>query len=128
VSLDAIYNSQLNPTISFLHEPGVRRCSLALDLAEIFKPVLVDRMIFSMCNRNELRDEHFEFIDDACFLSERGRKAFVRAWEERLNKTIQHRTLNQQVSYRHLVRLDCYKLAKHLIGIDSQYEPFKAWW
>lgn len=128
VCLDAIYNSQLNPTISFLHEPGVRRFSLALDLAEIFKPVLVDRMIFKMCNRNEIRDEHFDFIDDACFLSERGRKVVVQTWEERLNKSIQHRTLNQQVSYRHLVRLDCYKLAKYIIQIDEAYEPFKAWW
>lgn len=128
IALDAIYNSQLNPTISFLHEPGVRRYSLALDIAEIFKPLLVDRLIFRMCNRNEIREEHFDLVDDGCFLSERGRKVVVQAWEERLNKTIQHRNLNKQVSYRHLVRLDCYKLAKHLIGIDEQYEPFKAWW
>lgn len=128
ICLDAIYNTQLNPTISFLHEPGVRRYSLALDLAEIFKPVLVDRLIFRMCNRNEIRDEHFDLVDDACFLSERGRKVFVKAWEERLNKTIQHRTLNKTVSYRHLIRLDCYKLAKYIMAIDESYEPFKGWW
>ena len=49
--LDAIYHTQLNPTISFLHEPGERRYSLALDMAEIFKPILADRLIFSMFNR-----------------------------------------------------------------------------
>ncbi len=126
--LDAIYNSQLNPTLSFLHEPGARRYSLALDMAEIFKPLIVDRLIFRMCNRNELRDVHFDIVDAACFLSDKGRKAFVQAWEERLSKSIQHRTLNQQVSYRHLVRLECYKLAKYLMGIDDVYEPFRAWW
>ena len=44
--IDMIYHTQLNPTISFLHEPGERRFSLALDLSEIFKPILVDRLIF----------------------------------------------------------------------------------
>ena len=126
--LDAIYNSQLNPTISYLHEPGVRRFSLALDIAEIFKPILVDRLIFRLCNRRELRAQHFDFIDDACFLSDSGRKVFVKAWEERLQQSIEHRTLNRKISYRHLVRLECYKIAKHLLGMESEYKPFKTWW
>jgi len=128
VCLDAIYNSQLNPTISFLHEPGYRRYSLALDVSEIFKPILVDRLIFKLCNRRELRPQHFDFIDDACFLSESGRKIFVRAWEERLQQTIQHRTLKRNVSYRYLIRLECYKIAKFLIGIEKDYQSFKIWW
>lgn len=128
VCLDAIYNSQLNPTISFLHEPGFRRYSLALDVSEIFKPILVDRLIFRLCNRRELRSEHFDFLDDACFLSERGRKVFVKAWEEKLQQTIQHRKLNRAVSYRHLIRLECYKLAKYILKIDPDYKPFKIWW
>lgn len=43
--LRAIHQTQLNPTISYLHQPGERRYSLALDLAEIFKPIIVDRVI-----------------------------------------------------------------------------------
>lgn len=126
--LDAIYNSQLNPTISFLHEPGTRRYSLALDVAEVFKPILVDRLIFRLCNRKELRPQHFDFIDNACFLAESGRKVFVQAWEERLQQTIQHRKLDRKVSYRHLVRLECYKIAKHILGMNDSYEAFKIWW
>jgi CRISPR-associated protein Cas1 len=38
--------TQLNPTVSYLHEPSQRRFSLALDLSEIFKPLIVDRVIF----------------------------------------------------------------------------------
>ncbi|MCD4694718.1 MAG: type I-B CRISPR-associated endonuclease Cas1b, partial [Bacteroidales bacterium] len=52
--LRAIYQTQLNPTISFLHSPGERRFSLALDLAEIFKPLLVDRIIFKVLNKREI--------------------------------------------------------------------------
>ncbi len=126
--LDSVYNSQLNPTISFLHEPGVRRYSLCLDVSEVFKPILVDRLLFRLCNRRELRLPHFDFIDKACFLSESGRKVFVSAWEERLQQTIHHRKLDKKVSYRHLVRLECYKIAKYLLGMDSDYQPFKIWW
>ena len=128
VCLDAIYNSQLNPTISYLHEPGTRRYSLALDMAEIFKPILVDRLIFRLCNKKEIREEHFDKVDNACFLSPAGRRLFVQAWEERLQQSIQHRKLNRKVSYRHLLRLDCYKLAKHLLGMEPNFEPFKIWW
>ena len=128
VCVDGIYNSQLNPTISFLHEPGVRRFSLSLDISEVFKPVMVDRLLFRLCNRRELRDQHFTIVDDACFLSEAGRKVFVRAWEEQLQKTVQHPRLKRAVSYRQLVRLDCYKLAKHLLGMEPNYQPFQVWW
>ncbi len=128
VVLDAIYNSQLNPTLSYLHEPGTRRYSLALDISEIFKPILVDRLIFRLCNRREIRPEHFDRVDEACFLSPSGRRIVVEAWEDRLQQSIQHRKLNRKVSYRHLLRLDCYKLAKYLLGIDPHFEPFKTWW
>ena len=128
ICVDAIYNSQLNPTVSFLHEPGYRRFSLALDVAEVFKPILVDRLIFRLCNKRELRDEHFDFVDAACFLSERGRKVYLRAWEERLDQTIEHRRLGRRVSYRELIRLECYKLAKYVLGMEQAYEPFKIWW
>ena len=126
--LDAIYNSQLHPTISFLHEPGFRRYSLALDIAEIFKPILVDRLLFRLCNKRELREQHFDLVDEACFLSDAGRKVFLAGWEDRLGQTIKHRRLNRAVSYRHLVRLECYKIAKHLLGMSPTYEPFRAWW
>ncbi|OIN58180.1 type I-B CRISPR-associated endonuclease Cas1b [Arsenicibacter rosenii] len=127
VCLDAIYHTQLNPTISFLHEPGARRYSLALDLAEVFKPLLVDRTIFRMLNKKELQPSDFVTELNRCTLKERGRKAFVQVFEDRLRETIQHRSLGRSVSYKYLVRLECYKLAKHLIGAD-EYKPFKMWW
>lgn len=125
--LRAIHQTQLNPTISYLHSPGDRRYSLALDMAEIFKPVIVDRLIFSMLNRRELKSNDFEPQLNRILLKEKGKKAFVMAFEAKLNETIQHRTLNKQVSYKYLIRLECYKLIKHLMEIED-YQPFKMWW
>ena len=125
--LDQIYHTQLNPTISFLHEPGARRFSLALDLAEIFKPMLVDRTIFAILNRKQLQGKDFQDSTGKITLKEGGKKKFLKAWEERLKQTIKHRSLGRHVSYKHLIRLECYKISKHLIGMQP-YQPFKAWW
>lgn len=125
--LRAIHQTQLNPTISFLHEPGDRRFSFSLDLAEIFKPLLVDRVIFKVMNKKMIQTQHFEEQLNRVNLKTNGKKIFVQAFEERLEETIKHRTLNRSVSYKHLIKLECYKLQKHLLGIE-EYKPFKMWW
>lgn len=125
--LRAIHQTQLNPTISYLHQPGERRYSLALDLAEIFKPLLVDRVIFKVLNKKELQEKHFDKQLNKCLLNNRGKKIFVQSFESRLSETIQHRTLKRNVSYKHLMKLECYKLSKHLLEIE-EYKPFKMWW
>jgi len=125
--LRAIHQTQLNPTISYLHSPGERRYSLALDLAEIFKPILVDRLIFSMLNRKELKADDFDHKLNRIMLKEKGKKVFVSGFEKRLSETIQHRKLGRSISYKYLIRLECYKLIKHIMGIEP-YKPFKMWW
>lgn len=53
--LGEIYKTQLDPTISYLHEPSTKRFSLSLDLAEIFKPLIVDSVIFNMINKGIIK-------------------------------------------------------------------------
>lgn len=125
--LRAIHQTQLNPTISFLHIPGERRYSLALDVAEVFKPVIIDRVIFKVLNKREIQEKHFDRKLNKCLLNQSGKKIFVKAIEDKLMETIKHRTLNRNVSYRHLMKLECYKLAKHLLEIE-EYKPFKMYW
>lgn len=126
-TLGEIYHTQLNPTVSFLHEPGNRRFSLSLDIAEIFKPVIVDHVIFRLLNTGMLGETDFEKDVNYCYLSEKGRKIFLREYDERLTTTIRHRGLNRNVSYRHLIRLECYRLEKHISDIET-YKAFRAWW
>ena len=125
--LSQIYHTQLNPTISFLHEPGYRRYSLALDLAEIFKPMLVDRIIFTVLNKRQLKASDFRKELNSCIMKDSARKTFVQAFEEKLKETFKHRKLSRNVSYKHLIKLECYKLQKHLLGME-EYKPFKMLW
>ena len=125
--LSEIYKTQLNPLVSFLHEPGERRFSLSLDIAEIFKPMLADRMIFSLLNKNQVNEDSFEKGLNYLYLKESARKSIVKEFDERLKTTVRHKTLNRNVSYRQLIRLELYKLIKHLIG-EQDYEGFRIWW
>lgn len=126
-TLRAIHLTQLNPTISFLHTPGERRYSLCLDISEIFKPIIVDRVIFKVLNKHALQEQHFDYNLNRCLLNQGGAKIFVKAMEDRYQETFRHRSLGRNVSYRHLIKLECYKLLKDILGIE-EYKPFKMYW
>lgn len=125
--LSEIYKTQLHPTVSYLHSASDRRFSLCLDIAEIFKPLIADRLIFTLLNKNMLTEKDFEKESNYCYLKENGRKRLLEKYDEDLQRTIKHKVLNKNVSYRHLIRLECYKLIKHLVG-DKKYEGFTIWW
>ncbi|MBI4019268.1 MAG: type I-B CRISPR-associated endonuclease Cas1 [Candidatus Aenigmarchaeota archaeon] len=125
--LSEIYHTQLNPTISYLHEPGARRFSLSLDVSEVFKPIIVDRIIFNLINNRIIKEEHFDDNLKFCYLNEAGRRIFLSHFDEKMKTTIQHKTLKRKVSYRTLIRLECYRLIKHIIE-GKKYEGFRMWW
>ncbi|MCB5951157.1 type I-B CRISPR-associated endonuclease Cas1b [Enterococcus sp. BWT-B8] len=127
VCLSELYVTQLNPTISYLHSAGNRRFSLSLDTAEVFKPLLVDRLIFSLLNKNMITEKDFDKESNFCYMKPAGQQKFLRAFQDRLEETVKHRSLGRNVSYRRLVRLEGYKLIKHLMG-EKEYEGFKIWW
>lgn len=125
--LNEIYHTQLNSTVSYLHQPSERRHSLSLDISEIFKPLLGDPIIFKLINNRVLSLEDFDNSLNYCYLKEEGRKKFIKAFDEKMNTTIKHRKLKRNVSYKSIIRYECYKLIKHLLG-EEKYSPFKAWW
>jgi len=126
-TLSEIYHTHLDPTISFLHSPGERRFSLSLDISEIFKPIIGDRMIFSLLNKNMITKESFIEEFNHVILKDNSKKIILKEFDERLKKTIKHKKLNRKVSYRRLFRLECYKLEKYIIE-ENKYEGFKIWW
>ena len=125
--LSEIYKTQLNPTISYLHSPGDRRFSLCLDITEIFKPLIVDRMIFSLLNKNMISEEDFAKESNFYYLKDKGRKKILEEYDKKLKQTITHKELKREVSYQTLIKLECYKLIKHLLN-DKKFEGFKIWW
>ena len=125
--LSEIYRTHLDPRIGFLHATNFRRFTLNLDVAEVFKPILVDRVIFALVGKRQIQARHFDEDLGGLYLNERGRRVFLEAWEKRLESTFRHRGLRRNVSYRRALRLELYKLEKHLLG-EKPYGPFRARW
>jgi CRISPR-associated protein Cas1 len=125
--VSAIRQTALDPTVGFLHEPGERRFTLSLDIADIFKPILADRVAFRVVNRQHISIDDFESELEGCLLSEDGRLAVLEEFEKMLDETIEHPRLNRKVSYKTLVRTDVYSLKKHLIA-GEPYRATERWW
>ena len=127
VVLSEIYKTHLDPRIGYLHATNFRRFSLNLDVAEIFKPIIVDRLIFSLIDKQMLDQSDFEKDTGGIVLKEKGRKTFVAEFDKRLSTTINHRAVGHPVSYRRLIRMELYKLEKHLME-EEAYKPFVSQW
>jgi len=123
-TISAIYNTHLNQTISFLHEPSESRFSLSLDLCEVFKPILVFKTIFELVGRKKLQvTKHFDKSLNYALLNENGKKIFIEAFETRLNETFKHANLNRQTTYKNAIKLDGYKLIK-MFTEGEVFRPF----
>jgi CRISPR-associated protein Cas1 len=125
--LSEIYKTYLDPRIGFLHATNFRRFSLNLDVAEIFKPIMVDRLIFTLVNKKMITKKDFDKHMEGILLSEEGRKKFIEELDKRMKTTVNHRHLGKSVSYRRLIRLELYKIQKHLLG-EKEYEPYRSLW
>lgn len=125
-ALSEIYRTHLDPRIGYLHETNRRSFTLNLDISDVFKPIIVDRLIFSLLNKKQIKLKHFEEEIEYSYLNERGRRIFVSEFEEKLKTTLRYRNLGK-VSYRKLIRLECYKLYKHFLD-EEIYTPFVGMW
>ncbi len=127
-TLTQIYHTHLDPRISFLHSPSDRRISLNLDVSEIFKPILVDRLIFSLVNKKMLKPSDFESgKDGGVYASHDARKIIAEAWEKSLRGTITYPDTNQKMGWRRVIRSEVFKIQRFIIE-GVKYKPFLFDW
>ena len=128
MTLSQIYRTRLDPRISFLHSPSDRRISLNLDLSEIFKPLLVDRLIFSLVNRHMIHASDFSRNDSGgIYASEAARRVIVSEWEKSIARTVEVPSGGRKSSWRGMVRLEAQKVQNFITG-SAPYEPFIHRW
>ena len=123
-TISQIYNTHLDQSISFLHEPSEGRFSLSLDISEAFKPIIVFKSIFNVVNNRRIKiDKHFDKQLNYCILNDKGRKIFIYEIEGRLNNVFYHPILNRKTTFYNAIKLDGYKLIKCLIE-GKDFKPF----
>ncbi len=113
-----ISKTHLEETFSVLHAPGYGRASLSLDLAEPFKPVMTDMLIFRMVQRRMVDENWFEQHDNVCLLSEVGRRNVAEQFSLRLEEQFQGR------SFRNWIYREALGLEREILGV-TEYAAFR---
>jgi len=121
--LEEIHRTHMDPRIGYLHATDSRKFSLNLDISELFKPAVVDRTIFSLVNRSAMGDGDFSSDLGGVFLSDAGKRKLLEEFEAHMESKVLHRRLGRNVSYRELIRIEVYKLERHVVE-GAPYEPF----
>lgn len=118
-----IYKTTLDIRIGYLHSSNNRYESLNLDLADIFKPIIVDKVIFKIINKKIINPKlHFEKRDNGVFLNEIGKRIII---EEFYSKMLDSLKINDmRMSYDMIIRKEIYKLLNS-IRYDVKYKAFK---
>jgi CRISPR-associated protein Cas1 len=111
----------LDPFWGFYHQPRHGRPALALDLMEEFRPLVVDSAVITALNTGMVTFSDFVRAGNACSLSGSGRKAFIRAYEGRLDQLATHPAFDYRCSWRRLIGLQAQLLARHLRGDVAEY-------
>ena len=118
-----IYKTTLDIRVAYLHSTNNRYESLNLDLADIFKPIIVDRMIFKIVNKRIINDKiHFEEKNGGIYLNEEGKKIVIK---EFYNKLLDKLTIkNMRINYESIIRKEIYKLL-NAIRDNKEYKAFR---
>jgi CRISPR-associated protein Cas1 len=112
----ALMSEGLDPWWGLFHQPRHGRPSLALDLMEEFRPLVVDSAVLTAVNTGMVQAGHFLRSKAECTLNDQGRKAFIRAYEARLDQLVTHPVFDYRCSWRTVLRVQARLLARWLRG------------
>jgi CRISPR-associated protein Cas1 len=113
-----------DPYLGFYHQPRFGRAALALDLMEPFRPLIADSAVLSAMNTRMVTTSDFIKTGDAVALTPNGRKAFFRAYEQRMDTLVTHPLFGYRVNYRRLLEIQARLLARVLTGEIREYPVF----
>lgn len=124
--LSDIDKSSLISQISFIHSLSKENDSLQFDIADVLKPVYIDRLIIRIVRKNQLKKDYFTYDDETCRLNKDGIKFFVSQYENLLEKSIYIH--NRYYSYRNIITREVYQLADYIEGKNNRYKPYVMEW
>ncbi len=113
-----------DPFLGFFHLPRPGRPALSLDLMEPFRPLIADSVVLSAINNRMIYPEHFVEAGRGVSLTDSGRKALFRAYEQRMDQLVTHPLFDYRVSYRRLLEIQTRLLARVVSGELDSYPVF----
>jgi len=113
-----------DPYMGFYHQPKYGKPALALDMAEEFRPIVADSATLTLFNNAELKPSDFVRRGGAVALTDRGRKAVIKAFERMMDTLITHPLFGYSISYRRVMEVQARLLGRHLLGELKRYPAF----
>ena len=124
--LTEIDKSPLMANISYVHSIAKTTDSLQYDLADILKPVIVDRMVLRMIRKNQLKNSYFNKTNNSCYLSKEGVAFYLSEYENQLAHSIY--IDNRYYSYKNIITKEVYNLYNYITGKKKFYKPYRMEW
>ncbi|KXK58998.1 hypothetical protein AWW66_26575 [Micromonospora rosaria] len=123
-ALTACQLAGLDPYLGMLHSPRRNRPSLALDLIEELRPVVVDATVIRLVRTGQVTPKNFTLTDDrGCRLDDHGRRAFLDAYERRMLTLVHHPVEQRRIPWRHVLLAQARTLAAVLSSRRPEYRP-----
>ncbi len=120
----AVLSAGFDPMLGFFHQPRYGRPSLALDLAEEFRPIVADSTVLTLINNGEVTTDSFIRRAGAVALTDAGRRAVLAAYQRRMESLVTHPLFGYRISYRRLIQVQARLLARALLGDIPAYPAF----
>ena len=115
----------LDPYVGFFHTDRPGRMSLALDIMEEFRSIMVDRFVLTLINKRVMKEKYFiKKENNAVIMTDEGRKAFLSAWQAKKQETIKHPFLDEKIEWGMAPYVQGMLLARYLRGDLDEYPPF----
>lgn len=115
-----------DPFLGFYHQPRFGRPALALDLMEGFRPLIADSAVLTAVNTRMVTREDFLRAGDSVGLTRKGRSAFIRAYEQRMDQLVTHPIFGYRISYRRVLEVQARLLARYVSGEIPRYPGFET--
>jgi CRISPR-associated protein Cas1 len=119
----------LNPYFGFMHRDKENHPTLASDMMEEWRAVIVDSTVMSMINGHEIQKDDFVFnLDEpGCYLTKNGIKLYLSKLEKKLQTEVRYLDyVNHSVSFRRGISMQMDTLAKAIEYEDAKiYKPIE---
>ena len=119
----ALHAAGLEPSLGIAHAPTDKRPSLALDLMEQFRPLLVDQTVMALLRTCKLRPEHgvVEAEAGGVWLGGDGKKILVDAYEAACQRSVTGALPGYSGSWRRHIAHSAQMLARAIAEPDYQW-------
>lgn len=116
----------LDPMLGFYHQPHFGRPSLALDMMEEMRPIIADSVVITCVNTGVIGPRDFDAVGDRCNLKNHARRAFILAYERRLDQLVTHPVFGYRISYRRVLEVQARLLSRVILGELAALPAFRT--